>query len=191
MVINMNRPFTADSLWTYENGVLKNKLNIKDSMELDLKEKEIVNKKLPNIKLNSFKMEDFLHLHNLLFNELYDFAGKLRDENIVMDGIMLCKADVVELCLTDLFKTLKDIQISSIDDLCGFLAYYYSEFSVIAPFRDGNELVIRKFLEEFVKKFGYDFSFEKINNKELKEAVIYSFYHDTSKLISVFKNYMK
>ncbi len=187
----MNRPFTADSLWTYENGVLKNKFDIKDSNKLDLKENEIINKKLPNIKLDGFEMEDFLNLHKLLFEDLYRFAGKLRDENIVMDGIMLCKSAVVELCLTDLFRTLKDIKINSIDELCNFLAYYYSEFSVIAPFRDGNEIVVRKFLEEFVRNLGYDFSFNNINNDELKEAVIYSFYHDTSKLTYVFKNYMK
>lgn len=188
--MKMNRPFTADSLWTYENGVLKNKFNIKNSKELDLKEIEIINKKLPTIKLDSFEMEDFLNLHKLLFEDLYDFAGKLRDENIVMNGIMLCKAGVVELCLTDLFSTLKDIKINSIDDLCNFLAYYYSEFSVIAPFRDGNEVTIRKYLEEFSNNLGYSFSFNNINNEELKEAVIYSFYHDTSKLINVFKNNM-
>ena len=187
----MNRPFTADSLWTYENGVLKNKFDIKDALELDLKEKEIVNEKLPNIKLDNFELEDFLKIHKLLFEDLYDFAGRLRDENIVMDGIMLCKAGVVELCITDLFSTLKDIKINSIDELCEFLAYYYSELSVIAPFRDGNEIVIRKFLEDFSKYLGYNFSFAGINDEELKEAVIYSFYHDTSKLVNVFKNYMK
>ena len=77
------------------------------------------------------------------------------------------------------------------EDLYNFLAYYYSEFSVIAPFRDGNEIVIRKFLEEFCKNKGFEISFDNVNNEELKEAVIYSFYHDTSKLINVFKNYMK
>lgn len=183
----MSRPFTADSLWTYPNGVLKNKFDIKDSSELDLKEKEIVNNKILDINLDSFELSDFMNLHRYLFSDLYDFAGKLRDENIVMDGILLCKAAVVELCLTDLFSTLKDIKINSTDELCEFLAYYYSEFSVIAPFRDGNEIVVRKFLEEFVKNLGFDFSFDDVDGDELKEAVIYSFYHDTSKLINVFK----
>jgi len=183
----MNRPFTADSLWTYENGILRNKLSIKSSKELDLKENEIINNKLPNIKLDHFEMRDFLNLHKLLFDDLYDFAGKIRDENIVMDGILLCKSGVVELCLTDLFDTLKNVKINSIDNLCEFLAYYYSEFSVIAPFRDGNEVVIRKFLEDYCKKIGYDFSFNDIDDEELKEAVIYAFYYDTSKLINIFK----
>jgi len=31
----MDRPFTADSLWTYENGVLKNKFGIKNMNELN------------------------------------------------------------------------------------------------------------------------------------------------------------
>jgi len=183
----MNRPFTADSLWTYENGTLKNKFSIKNPKELDLKESEIINKKLPNIQLDSFEMEDFLGLHKLLFDDLYDFAGKIRDENIIWDGILLCQHGVVKLCLTDLFNTLRDIRINSTNHLCEFLAYYYSEFSVIAPFRDGNEVVIRKFLEDYSKNIGYSFSFKNINDDELKEAVIYAFYYDTSKLINIFK----
>ncbi len=183
----MNRPFTADSLWTYSNGVLKNKFDIKDSSLLDLKENEIVNSKMLKVSLDGFELSDFMNLHKYLFSDLYDFAGKIRDENIVMDGILLCKAAVVDLCLTDLFSTLKGIKIGSIDELCEFLAYYYSEFSVIAPFRDGNEVVVRKFLEEFVKNLGFDFSFDNVNDTELKEAVIYSFYNDISKLIDAFK----
>lgn len=50
-----------------------------------------------------------------------------------------------------------------------------------------NEIVVRKFLEEFVKNLGFDFSFENVDEVELKDAVIYSFYHDTSKLIDAFK----
>lgn len=187
MVIFMNRPFTADSLWTYSNGVLKNKFDIRDSFELDLKENEIVGNKIGDIKLSSFEMDDFLNLHYFLFCDLYDFAGKLRDENIVMDGILLCKAPVVELCITDLFKTIKNFRIDSIDDLCEFLAYYYSEFCVIAPFRDGNYVVIRKFLEDYCKSLGYDFSFDCIDDEELRGATTYAFYHDTSKLFCVFK----
>ncbi len=183
----MDRPFTADSLWTYENGVLKNKFGIKNMNELNLKEKEIINKKTPNIKLDKFDMEEFINLHKFLFEDLYDFAGILRNENIIDYGVMLCKYTVIKLCLTDLFKSFNKVKINSSLKLCEFLAYYYSELCIIAPFRDGNDIVIKKFLELFCKSLGYDFSFENINEKDLKEATIYAFYNDTSKLINIFK----
>jgi len=99
----------------------------------------------------------------------------------------MCKCTVIELCLTDLFKTFNKVKINSSLKLCEFLAYYYSELCIIAPFRDGNTIVIKKFLELFCKSIGYDFSFENIDENSLKEATIYAFYNDTSKLIDIFK----
>ncbi len=184
----MERPFTADSLWTYPNGTLKNKFEIMDSEKLDIKEKEILEKKLKNVKLNSFKKEDFLNLHKYLFDELYEFAGNLRDENIVTYNIMMCRSNVVDLCLHDLFKLLNDVKINNQDDLYNFLAYYYSELSIIAPFRDGNDITIKTFLEAFIKDKGFNFSFKNIDENELKEATIYAFYYDINKLVNLFKN---
>ena len=53
----MKRPFTADSMWTYYNGTLKNKFEIKDYKKLDKKENEIIKEKLKNLKLKSFTKE--------------------------------------------------------------------------------------------------------------------------------------
>ena len=184
----MNRPFTADSMWTYYNGTLKNKFEIKDYNALDKKENEIINEKLKNLKLKSFTKEDFLNLHKYLFEDLYEFAGTLRDENIVIDNIMMCKWEVIDLCLHDLFNNLKEVKIENKDDLFNFLAYYYSELSVIAPFRDGNDITITTFLELFVKNKGYDFSFKNINDDELWENTKYAFYYDISKLKNLFQN---
>ncbi len=183
----MKRAVTADSMWTYPNGTLKNKFNIKDSKELDNKEQELVNKKIKQAKLESFTKKDFLNLHKYLFEDLYEFAGLIRDENIVINNVMMCKNDVIDLCLHDLFKLLGEVKIENEEDLYNFLAYYYSELSIIAPFRDGNDITIKTFLELYVKNLGYDFSFDNINENELQEALIYAFYHDTNKLINLFK----
>ena len=183
----MERAINADSFWTYYNGTLKNKFNIEDSKELDKKETEIINNKLKNVKMDNFSKEDFLDLHKYLFEDLYEFAGLIRDENIVINNVMMCQKDVVDLCLHDLFKLLGEVKITNEDDLYNFLAYYYSELSIIAPFRDGNDITIKTFLELYTKNLGYDFTFNNINNDELQEALIYAFYHDTSKLIDLFK----
>ncbi len=183
----MERAINADSFWTYPNGTLKNKLEIKDADALDQKEQELIKNKLLNVNLDHFSKEDFLCLHKYLFEDLYDFAGLIRDENIVINNVMMCQKDVVDLCLHDLFKLLGEVKIKNEEDLYNFLAYYYSELSIIAPFRDGNDITIKTFLELYAKSLGYHFSFEKINKDALQEALIYAFYHDTNKLISLFK----
>lgn len=182
------RPFSADSLWTYENKVLKNKFNIKDEKLLDKKEKEIVSDKIKDLKnYQDFSYNGFLSLHRYLFADLYDFAGEIRDENVTLDNIMLCQFGVIELCLKDLFRNLKEVKINSLDDMIIFLAYYYSELMVILPFRDGNEITIKLFLEEFLKQKGYQFSFGKIDDLELWEATKYAFYYNTDKLYNLIK----
>ena len=188
MVITMNRPFSADSLWTV-NNVLKNKLNITNNKDLDIKEKEIINSKLKNINIINFKKEDFINLHKFLYEDLYDFAGKLRDENVIINGIMPCQYEIIDLCLTDLFNM--EFNIKDINDMTKFLAYFYSELNVILPFRDGNETTIRLFLEKWCNHMGYEICFNDINEQKLIESTKYAFYYDTSKLIDLFKEKTK
>lgn len=182
------RPFSADSLWTYDNKVLKNKFNIKDKELLNKKEKEITHNKINNLKdYNDFSLKGFLNLHKYLFEDLYNFAGQIRDENVTLDNIMLCQFGVIELCLKDLFRNLKEVKINSHDDMLIFLAYYYSELMVILPFRDGNEVTIKLFLELYLKKHGYNFDFKKIDNAKLWEATKYAFYYNPDKLYKLLK----
>ncbi len=183
----MNRPMTADSMWAYSNGVLKNKFNIENMEELNQKELEIINDKLVDLKpIKEFNKESFLNLHYYLFNELYDFAGKIRDENVVYNEIMMCSYQVIDLCLTDLFDTYIDIRSSTTEDLTEIISYLYSELSVILPFRDGNEITIQTFLEMFASNQNYKISFKEIDKDILHETLIDSFYHDTDKLKELF-----
>lgn len=68
----------------YSNGVLKNKLHIHDAAELEKKENELsarnalfLLQKKPQIK----DINDLKKIHQFLFGELYDWAGKYRPGN--------------------------------------------------------------------------------------------------------------
>lgn len=180
----MNRPFSADSLWV-KNNILKNKLNITNYNELDLKEKQLIKEKLQFVTISNFTKNDFINLHNFLYKDLYEFAGKLRDENVFINGYMPCQYEIIDLCLTDLFNM--KFNVKNIDEQIKFLAYFYSELCVILPFRDGNETTIRIFLEHWCKNNGYEFSFNDIDEDKLIESTKYAFYYDTSKLENLFK----
>ena len=69
--------------------VLNNKLGINDEMELAKEEERITKIKALKLfetrELNSFEVGTFVGLakiHKYLFEDVYDFAGKIRTENI-------------------------------------------------------------------------------------------------------------
>lgn len=79
---------------------LENKLNITDSTELARVEEKISKKKavelfengyLDTYEAGSFQM--LVAIHRYLFDEIYDFAGKIRNSNIakvILDSLRLC-----------------------------------------------------------------------------------------------------
>lgn len=81
---------------------LKNKLGISDSAELAREEERISKKKAIELfekgLLDQFEVGTFAGLaeiHKYLFDEVYDFAGKVRDENIAKGNF--CFAPVMYL----------------------------------------------------------------------------------------------
>lgn len=73
----------------YSNGVLKNKLHIHEAAELEKKENELsarnalfLLQKKPQIK----DINDLKKIHQFLFGELYDWAGKYRPGNFSKNG---------------------------------------------------------------------------------------------------------
>ena len=69
--------------------MLKNKLGINNPIELAKEEEKITKLKAKQLfetgKLNSFEVGTFKGLsqiHKYLFEDIYDFAGKIRTENI-------------------------------------------------------------------------------------------------------------
>lgn len=94
---------------------LENKLGIKDSMELARLEEKISKKQavllyetdyLKDCEPGSFQM--LSAIHRSLFGELYDFAGKVRTVNLVVDWSMVDKDDYL---LAMERSPIKDIEI--------------------------------------------------------------------------------
>lgn len=171
----MDRPINADSLWV-ENGILKNKQGITDQNELDQIEEKIVKQKLAQIKIKEFNKNSLINLHKNLYEDLYNFAGKLRNENVVYNDIMACQYEIIDMCLTDLFNA----DYSNIDFTKTF-TYLLSELYIILPFRDGNRETINKFLEDYAESKGYKVLIPQNIKKEIKAA----YYGDISKLYNI------
>ena len=95
---------------------LENKLNISDSTELARVEEKISKKKavelfengyLDPYEAGSFQM--LAAIHKYLFDEIYDFAGKVRTVNIAKGNFRFAPVMYLQAALEPLTRSLKNM----------------------------------------------------------------------------------
>ena len=130
---------------------LENKLGINDSTELARVEEKISKSKA--IKLYESKIvEDsevgkfsgLAKIHKFLFDELYDFAGKIRTVNIAKGNFRFAPVMYLETAL----KHIDDMPQSTFNEIIE----KYVEMNVAHPFREGNGRCTRIWLDLILKK---------------------------------------
>ena len=158
--------------YTYEDGTLKNKLNIRDHQELRKAEADIGFLKLINVdsvksdKLNEELLKD---IHHHIFENIFEWAGEYRTvpvykTELVIPGISLRYADVGSIG-KELRKQMIELNMTEWDlDNIDKLAYTFAR--KIHPFRDGNTRTFLSFAYIFAKENGFPFDME-LFTKEL------------------------
>ncbi len=178
--------YEQDSYYCYSNSfVLKNKLNIRDEDELRAAEREITSLRTAQAMLNKIEGNfDFNHLkkiHNFLFGDIFEWAGKIRTVNI-SKGNQFCLCEYIQEQMDAIFKKLHQENYlkdnKEINEIAGKLAYYLGEINSIHPFREGNGRTQRMFIEHLAFSLGYDLDFMKISSEEMLEASIKTFMMD-------------
>lgn len=190
--INQNN----QSIYCYPGtSVLVNKRNIKDKTELHKMENMLVNYRLAEVisGKGTFKRDltiaHYVELHKYLFNDLYEFAGELRQEftnktndEVGEEGIRIyCNPDFIYLRLDEHLKQMKKeaVRIYSREQLVTFLATNYMELYYIHPFREGNSRTLREFLREYVElmdklliKFGnFKLEYSSLTDEDRKNFI--------------------
>ena len=138
--------YEYDSYYCYPNSyVLKNKLNIENTKELVKAEREITSIRTAQALLNRIKGNfDFKHLkkiHQFLFGDIYEWAGKIRTVNI-SKGNQFCRCEFIQDQMDILFDKLREEdylkKCTNKEEIAQKLAYYLGEINAIHPFREGN-----------------------------------------------------
>ena len=131
--------------------VLENRLGIDDSSELARVEERISKKKalelFENNILDSFEagtFESLAKIHEYLFSEIYDFAGKIRNVNIAKGNFRFAPVMYLEQAL----QTIDKMPQSSFEEIIA----KYVEMNVAHPFREGNGRSMRIWLDLILKK---------------------------------------
>lgn len=135
-----------NSKYSYENSdVLKNYLDIHNTKDLLYYEAKITAAKSLGLRqkgiTGAFDKKHYLSIHQYLFEDVYPFAGKLREENISKGEFRFAQWEYVEQELNRLLEQLKQenfLEGLAKEQLAKRLAYYLSEMNVLHPFREGN-----------------------------------------------------
>ena len=130
---------------------LENKLGINNSAELARVEEKISKTKAIRLYESNI-VEDFeigkfsglAKIHYFLFDELYDFAGKIRTVNIAKGNFRFAPVMYLESAL----KHIDDMPQSTFDEIIE----KYVEMNVAHPFREGNGRSARIWLDLILKK---------------------------------------
>ena len=146
--------------------ILENKLGIEDSLELAREEERITKIKALELfemgKLNSFEIGTFAGLaqiHKYLFEDIYEFAGKVRVDNISKSNFRFASAMYLEEAL----KQIDKMPQSNFDEIIE----KYIEMNIAHPFREGNGRSTRIWLDMILKKeIGKVIDWSKVNKED-------------------------
>lgn len=184
-----------DDVYCYEDSdVLKNKLNIRDADKLFEVERHITDVKTEVIyqladKKKVFGKAFFLTIHKVLFEDIYEWAGKIRTVDIAK-GTLFCRVFAIQEELDRVFHELSNenyLLKYKDDELAIKMAYFLSEINAVHPFREGNGRTQRLFMEVIAYKAGYHLDFSDITDQEMIEASYESFNRDYAKMNEIFK----
>ena len=171
-----------NSVYCYEGtNTLVNKLNIKDPKKLKDYETSIVALKLMALNkkgiTGNFDINHFVNIHKFLFEDIYNFAGLFRTENIAKDYFQFAEWEYIEDELNRLLQELKNENyLANLNkkDFAIRLSYYWAELNVLHPFREGNGRTTREFLRQLALKNDYILNFQNVKPTKLLDASIKS-----------------
>ena len=150
---------------------LENKLGITDSIELAHREEQLTKKRAQELYdkliLDTFEVGTFAGLqqiHGYLFQDVYDFAGKMRSVNIAKGNFRFAPRLYLSEALNNIDKMPQDTYDHIIDK--------YVEMNVAHPFREGNGRSTRIWLDAILKKeIGKVIDWSKVDKEDYLAAM--------------------
>ena len=131
--------------------MLENKLRISNEIELTKEEEKITKLKALELfdtkKIYDFEVGTFNGLskiHEYLFQDIYEFAGKAREKNISKGNFRFASS----LYLQDILQKIDNMPEDTFDKIIE----KYIEMNIAHPFREGNGRSTRIWLDMILRK---------------------------------------
>ena len=164
----------------FVNDILPNKLGITNQQELMGYEEKIVAEKIINLLKESEAFEPdldyFKHIHKVLFEDLYDFAGQFRTVDIVKtdSNFPFCFALFLPSESERIFGDLKAknyLKNLKKPDFIQGIADFSTELNALHPFREGNGRTSRMYLMIIAYLAGYLLDYSLVSANEIIAAL--------------------
>ena len=146
--------------------MLENKLGIDNSAQLAREEERISKKKaillfesgyLDSLQAGTFNT--LSEIHRYLFEDIYDFAGKIRDVNLAKGSFRFAPV----MYLEDALKNIEKMPQSTFDEIIE----KYVEMNIAHPFREGNGRSTRIWLDHILKaEIGKVIDWSKVDKED-------------------------
>ena len=150
---------------------MENKFNLDNPVELARLEERISkqkaielwqNEELKNFQAGTFKT--LAHIHKRLFEEIYYFAGKIRNENISKGHFRFTSA----LYLREALLTIENMPQKNFNQI----VEKYVEMNVAHPFLEGNGRSMRLWLDDILKnELGKVIDWSKVDKNKYLQAM--------------------
>lgn len=178
-----------NSRYTYKNSsVLKNKLNITTEEKLKEYETKMVALKLASIDKADFKRtydeEHLKAIHKYLFEDVYDFAGQYRLENITKDNFIFSQYQYIDENIKEVFKktNIQSLEDLPFEEVIIKLSDFMTDLNVLHPFREGNGRATREFIREFLDKLGFEINWFEIDYNDILRASMLAVIDDSEQI---------
>jgi|SRR5690554_329014 len=187
-----------------DSDVLINKANLKEKDKLDEFENRMTNLALVMLFRSDFGINDasdIFKIHKMLFENVYEWAGKPRTINIYKSEPILQGLSVEYSSYQTIEKELDEINnkylknnINNLnkEDFIYLFVRLISDVWRVHPFREGNTRTISAFAFLFLRQYNYEFNAKLIkdNAKYFRNALVmaslkeYSEYKYLEKIIT-------
>jgi len=180
----------VDAYTDPKTGVLKNKLGLTTEKDLERAEVSAASLRANELDTNpiagDFDLPHLKAIHQRLFGDVYQWAGKTRTVDISKGETRFAHHGRIEAeakKLTDQLKHEQYLRGLSADEFSQRAGHYMGELNVIHPFREGNGRSLRVYIGQIAKQAGYEIKWENIDRKDMTQASIEA-YHGSSERIA-------
>jgi cell filamentation protein len=173
-----------------QTGVMRNKAGIDDDRLLTAFESLKVSKRLEELRAKPMKIqnaETLLDIHRHLFQDVYDWAGKVRTVEISKSGTQFFSLDYFHRAFPFIDSLIAQYRKIGSDDKPA-LAYKLAEIldtvNYLHPFREGNGRTQREFLRLLALEKGIELNLNPPDSADVYERYMAGTINGDVKLLS-------
>jgi cell filamentation protein len=158
---------TEDPYLYAGTNVLRNKLGITSAGELDAQERRfVIARSMQGVPKGSFDLDHLKTIHRHLFQDIYDWAGKLRTVEISKDGHQFQFRQYIETGMGDVHRRLVRADFLkglSAEDFARASANIVGDVNYVHPFREGNGRTQLQYLKQLAQQAAHSLDLTKLD----------------------------